>query len=303
MRQHRSLPMMRSLETAVLSIGTSSGNLIGLANALSAVNNLDFNDQSHVFFAVATPASPFQPILTSSPSDWSLSLNYTSGGGLSNASTVGSFAIDVSGNLWITDTHAGSVIEWDSLGAALSPASGFPAGGGPIAIDATDNVWISGNGALYELTNLGSPLPWSPFGGISGGGQDLAIDAQSNIWIANPGGVNEFNGLGSQLSPVNGYTVDGVSNLTAIGIDSSNNVWLGTGPTAQNSTGQIAELTNPGGQLITSGGPGSPVPQMAADSAGDMWFAGGSQVCEAPPYGGKGSILDADRPVAISRAP
>ncbi len=184
---------------------------------------------------LATSDSPFQPILTTKPNDWSISLNYTSGGGLSKASTVSSFAIDATGNLWITDTKAGSVIEWNSFGAALSPSTGFPAGGGPIAIDASGNVWISGDGTLSELTNLGSPLPWSPFGGVPGGGGDIAIDALGNLWITNPNGLNEFNNLGFQSSPVNGYTFDGISNMTAVAIDSSNNVWLGTGPNSGHS--------------------------------------------------------------------
>ncbi len=158
-------------------------------------------DPNFALFGLATATSPLQPILAKQPNDWSVSLNYTSGGGLSSASAVGSFAVDVTGNLWITDTNAGSVIEWNSTGAALSPSTGFPASGGPIAIDATGNVWISGNGALNELTGLGSPLPWSPFGGVSGGGSEVVLDAQSNLWIADIGGIREFSNLGVQLSP------------------------------------------------------------------------------------------------------
>jgi ligand-binding sensor domain-containing protein len=239
---------------------------------------------------VAAAGSPLPPVLTAKTNDWSISLNYTSGGGLSVGSTVGSFAIDSIGNLWITDTKAGSVVEWNAMGAALSPSTGFPGGGGPIAIDATGNVWISGDGSLNELTSLGSPFPWSPFGGVPGGGGDIAFDAQSNLWITNSGGVNEFSNLGLQLSPVSGYTVDGLTSIATLAIDSSNNVWLGTLPTSQNSSGQVAELSNPGGQPITTGGPGVTVPQMAADSAGDIWYVG-AQICEAPPYGGKGSTL------------
>ncbi|MCU1321297.1 MAG: hypothetical protein JWM43_946 [Acidobacteriaceae bacterium] len=251
--------------------------------------NLD-SDVTHPLIGLTTPASPFQPILATQPNDWSVSLNYTSGGGLSGTSAVGSFAIDATGNVWITDSKANSAIEWNVTGAALSPSTGFSAGGGPIAIDATGNVWVSGDGVLTELTNLGSALPWSPFGGVAGGGTDAAFDAQSNLWITNSAGVNEFNSLGLRLSPANGYTIDGVSNYSAVGIDSSNNVWAGTGPDSQASAGQILELTNPGGQLITSGIPGAALSQMAADSAGVVWYLNGS-LCEAPPYGGKGSTL------------
>jgi hypothetical protein len=252
-------------------------------------------DQAHPMIGLATPASPFQPILTTPPNDWSISLNYTGGGGLSTASTVGSFAVDATGNLWITDTKAGSVIEWDAIGAALSPSTGFPGGGGPIAIDAVGNVWISGDGVLNELTNLGTALPWSPFGGVPGGGGDLAIDGQSNLWITNDDGVNEFSNLGLELSPVSGYSSDGIKNITGIGIDSSNNVWLGSsadGNAVEN--GYLAELANPGGQLIvdTKGVGLVYLPEVAADGAGNLWLVETGNVCEVQPYGGKGSILE-----------
>lgn len=254
------------------------------------VSNYGYQPNVAGLFGLAASASPFQPILTAAPNDWSISLNYTSGGGLSSASAVGSFAVDVAGNLWITDTKAASVIEWNAVGAALSPPAGFPAGGGPIAIDATGNVWISGDGVLTELTNLGSPLPWSPLGGVSGGGGDMSVDSQGDLWITNPNGVSEFNNLGLQLSPVNGYVIDGISAITAVGVDSSNNVWLGTGIDAT-GTSHFAELTDPGGQLIAANTlTNSALPQMAADNAGDIWFIDGS-VCEATPYQGKGSKL------------
>ncbi|WP_213805469.1 hypothetical protein [Granulicella sp. dw_53] len=285
--------------TDLLGTGTYAASITP-ADTLQAIFNIAQHpvtnygyslDAANLMIGLASSASPFQPILTTQPSDWSISLNYTSGGGLSAASAVDSLAVDAAGNLWITDVKSHSVIEWNPFGAALSPSTGFPAGGGPIAIDATGNVWISGEGGLNELTSLGAPLPWSPFGGVSGGGGDIAIDALDNLWITNSSGVNEFNNLGLQLSPVAGYTTDGISNVAAVGIDSFNNVWLGTGSDDQHSTGQLIELTNPGGQLIISGGPGSPKPQMAADNAGDIWYVSGSAVCEATPYLGTGSTL------------
>jgi hypothetical protein len=243
---------------------------------------------------LTTLASPFQPILTTQPSDWSISLNYTGGGGLSSASEVGSFAEDAAGNLWITDTKAGSVIEWNGIGAALSPSTGFPAGGGPIAIDATGNVWISGNAVLSELTGIGTSAPGSPFGGVAGGGGDIAVDAQSNLWITNSGGVNEFNSLGLEISPSAGYTNEGITGISSVGVDSSDNVWVGN---TTSTTLSVAELANPGGQLIVNSAPQSSPeqqvrPEMAADGVGDIWaVADGVNVYKVPPFLGKGSIL------------
>jgi hypothetical protein len=286
-----------------LGTGTYAGS-IAPSDTLQAAFNIAQHPENTVdgdgynldlasnLFTLATSTSPFQPILAANPTAWPMSLNYTGGGGLTSASTVGSFAVDASGNLWITDTTGSSVIEWNAAGAALSPSTGFAAGGGLLAIDANGNIWVSGNGVLSELTSLGTPVPGSPFGGVAGGGSDMAFDAQSNLWIANGGGVNEFNNFGAELSPASGFTNDGISGITAVGVDSSNNVWTGS------SSASFSELSNPGGALIVSSSSSSvkPLPQLAADGSGNMWFVlagdnGINSVCKVPPYGGLGTIL------------
>lgn len=243
---------------------------------------------------LATLSSPFQPILTSGPNDWSLSLNYTVGG--LAADTLGSFALDANGNLWITDATGGTVIEWNSTGAAISPSAGYAAGGGPVAIDANGNVWISGNGYLSELSSFGLAMPGSPFAGVAGGGTDMAFDGQDNLWIANGAGVSEFSNLGVELSPAGGYTYSAFSGINAVGVDSSNNVWLGTLAPSTGSQPSYAILTDPGGELIVDGGSGTysdVFPQMAADNKGDIWSVRQtSAVCLDSPYGGKGSTFD-----------
>jgi hypothetical protein len=291
--------------TDTLGTGTFSGS-IAPSDTLQAAFNIAQQpltnsadgyilDRGTHLFSLATSASPFQPILTANPLQWPISLNYTSGGGLTAASTVGSFAVDASGNLWITDTRAGDVVEWNAVGAALSPpSSGFPAGGGLIAIDANGNTWVSGNGVLSELTNLGTPVLGSPFAGVAGGGSDMAFDAQDNLWIANGGGMNEFNTLGVELSPASGFTNTGISGITAVGVDSSNNVWIGNPNIAVSLQASFSELTNPGGELIVNSqvAAGTMVlPELAADGAGNIWGVVTSDLCEVPPYSGRGSIL------------
>jgi hypothetical protein len=232
--------------------------------------------------SLPSSSAPFQPILAATLSNWPIALDYSGVGGVSTASTVSSFAVDASGNLWITDAKNGTVAEWNAVGAAISPVSGFSAGGGPMAIDASGNVWISGDSVLTELTSFGTSAPGSPFGGVAGGGSDMAIDAQSDLWIASGAGVSEFNSSGQELSPAGGFTNSGISGITAVGVDSSNNVWIGDLYTAQNSTvlSAISELTNPGGQLLVQAtlftqSP-APNPQIAADGKGDIWETNGS---------------------------
>jgi hypothetical protein len=232
--------------------------------------------------SLPSSSAPFQPILAATLSNWPIALDYSGVGGISTTSAVSSFAVDASGNLWITDAKNGTVAEWNAVGAAISPVSGFSAGGGPIAIDASGNVWVSGDSVLTELTSYGTSAPGSPFGGVAGDGSDMAIDAQSDLWIASGVGVSEFNNYGQELSPAGGFTNSGISGITAVGVDSSNNVWIGDLYTAQNSTvlSAISELTNPGGQLLVQAtlftqSP-APNPQIAADGKGDIWETNGS---------------------------
>jgi hypothetical protein len=293
--------------------GTPCGNLFSLTdvllnnhalyNAIGPTDTLQaaFNVAQHpalpgnygyvngLDLSLATTLSPFQPILTSAPGDWSLSVHYTGGGGgYSPSSTLGSMAIDAAGDLWFTDTSANTLIEWNNSGAAVSPATGFAAGGGPLAIDASGNVWVSGNGALTELTPLGAPVPGSPFGGVPGGGADMAFDAQGDVWIASSSGLSEWSSLGVQLSPAGGFA-NGVTGLTSIGVDSAGDVWAG------GMGGFFAEFTNPGGSLIVNdgaqGGEITTWPELAADASGDIWGANINGVCEVTPYGGRGSTL------------
>ena len=245
--------------------------------------------------ALTSLNSPFQPILNAQPNDWSVSLNYTAGGGLSSSSVVGSFALDASGYLWITDTAANRVIKWNATGAAISPSTGFSAGGGPIAIDTNGEVWTSGNGALYELNSLGTPIQGSPFGGVAGGGGDMTIDAQGNLWIANGAGVSAISPLGVLLSPAAGFTFDGLSAIGAVTADSANNIWIGNTSTDNNgSSANFAQLSNPGATLVVNDETfsGSVRPQIAADGSGNLWaILSSDYICEIPPYGGNGSTL------------
>jgi hypothetical protein len=239
----------------------------------------NIDPDQEILFPLASLGSPFQPILSMQPNDWSISLNYTGGGGLSSSSAAGYFAIDSSDHLWITDSNAGSVIEWNNQGAALSPSSGFPAGGGPMAIDSSGNIWISGIETLTELTNLGVAYPWSPYKGIAGGGSDMAFDSVGNLWIGNSSGVAEFNDLGVELSPTSGYVNSGVTDIDPVVVDSSDNVWAG-GTT-------LAELSEASGQLIVNtqvGVNGSN--QIAADGSGRVWIpnpVGGDGFCAVQP--------------------
>jgi hypothetical protein len=256
-------------------------------------------------YGLASIFSPYQPILSSAPSEWSISLNYTYGGGVGGSGTTGSgsaaFALDASGNLWIANTNENSVSEWSSLGAPVSPAAlggltgGFTAGGiyapSAIAIDPSGYVWVvNGNGTLTKLDSTGTADADSPFsgGGLSTG-TGIAIDSSGKVWVTNsgfPGAVAEFNNSGIAKSPSTGYTA-GIADPSAIAIDGSGNVWVYNqqSPTG-NGQNNYVELNAGSGALTIGLAGGYPLnpSQLAIDRSGDVWSAafGGLEILEIP---------------------
>lgn len=238
-------------------------------------------------YSLITPASPFLPFLPTAPQDLSIALHYT-GGGLDASSNASDFAFDANNNLWITATSSNKVVEWNSVGATVSPSDGFTAGGinspGPIAIDSSNNVWVSNADSLSELSSNGIPALQTPFYGVSNG-LNLAIDGLDNVWITNPSGVTKYNSVGTELSPVGGYQNTDVAGIDQIVIDQSNNVWVGD---KVGGAFYLAELGDSNGQLVVNAqvfGSDLQTP-MVADGSGNIWSTPGSELCQLPPYGG-----------------
>jgi hypothetical protein len=304
--------------------GTNCGNLFTYTDPLSAFSSYAPTDTLQAIFdllkppspsisgnggivssvvGLASKSSPYQPILSSAPkNEWSLSLNYTSGGGVggSGATASGSsaLAVDASGNIWITNQSINSVSEWSALGAAYSPNTsgstpgGFTGGGiyapAAVAIAPSGYIWIvNGNGTLTKLDSTGAAYSGSPYsgGGLLSTGAGIAINGSGNIWVTSsgsPGSVAKFNSSGTAQSPSTGYT-SGINEPSAIAIDASGNVWINNlqDPGFIAGFGDIAELNNASGSLtIQVGGTYGP-PQLAIDKSGNVW-SGGTQLYKIP---------------------
>jgi hypothetical protein len=260
-------------------------------------SDFGYNNKIANLYGLVTPGSPFQPILASTPNDFSISMNFTAAGGLTGTSGADHFALDAAGDLWITECGANPVVvEWNNLGAAAS-AGGFSIGGTsaacPLAIDASGNIWISSSNGLTELYGDGSLAENSPFAN-GGHGLGIAIDSLSNLWITNGTGVLKFNDAGTELSPTAGYLNAGVSNTGSITIDGSNNVWVSQFTA---STLSVADIYDSSGVLdVNLALPGTyNTAQIAADGSGSVWVPAGigtgPGLCKVPAYGGLGSVF------------
>ncbi len=195
-------------------------------------------------FSVASPGGPFQPELAGAPNDWTLALTFT-GGGLGIApNTSANYTYDTgssgSGSIAMIDTS----LALDSKGNILVVAyadSGptFPSYGNSVA------------SRLAEFNNLGAPI--TPATTLSGG----------NVVF---GGV----------LPYPQYYLVSSSNLSAVAVDQTGNIWLSDDP-----SGNLFELS-PDLALLNPVSPANPagtgrgVDSIAIDTSSNNWLGTGT---------------------------
>jgi hypothetical protein len=177
------------------------------------------------------------------------STGYT-GGGLGLPLGI---AIDVSSNVWVTNSYShrfgfgGSVTKLSSSGRPISPSNGYSSGvlgvyfGGSIAVDASGDVWTvncgfkcsgrGNDGSVIKLRSSGKRI--SPSTGYTGRRSlnlpwSVAIDPSGNGWVTNnwDASVSELRSSGKPISPRTGYTGGGLQFSRDIAVDASGDVWV-----------------------------------------------------------------------------
>jgi hypothetical protein len=215
--------------------GSGCGNLFAAATVGSAAPTdtitaaMNMAQHSNANTSVAnnvTAQSQFQPALLSAPSDFSLVITYT-GGGLSTPKGI---ATDTGGNVWVANSGANSVTEFDALGITTTDATGYLSGSNgytvgslsapvALAIDPSGNAWVAnGNSTVTEIAASGSPGTLFSGGSMSSP-SGVAIDASNNVWVANSG-----NGSVTEITPGStpvyaNYTGSGIAAPSAIAIN------------------------------------------------------------------------------------
>jgi hypothetical protein len=280
-----------TLFSNAMSNGTS-GNL-PTDTATAAINIAHYPTQTALFSLQSGIAAPFEPALTSVPTDFTVGITFT-GGGLSTPYNI---AIDGSGNAWVTNNSANSITELSSSGSPISPAAGYTGAGlsfpQGIAIDSLGNAWVAndGNGSVSELSNSGTPI--SPSTGYTGGGlnqpQGIAIDGGGNVWVTNPAthSMSKLSSSGVAISPAAGYTLPSLDSPQGVAIDASGNVW-----TPNSVSNNVTELSNYGAALspLTTGYTGGGLNMatgITIDGSANVWVAnqGNQSVTKLSSYG------------------
>lgn len=224
-------------------------------------------------FSTLAANGPYQPTLTSSPSEWTLAINYTS----TAFSTPADMAIDSQGNAWVLST-SGNASTVSVLNSTSGITSTFPQTGGAfarLALDPYDDPWLTNSitSSVTELSSSGVRATLNPFSGAGIQGPSLlAFDGLGDVWVANSGPtVSKLSANGAALSPSTGFSTGGVSSSSALALDTSGNAWIADG-----GTNGIDVLSSSGapipGSPYTGGGINGPF-AVAIDSAGGAWVA------------------------------
>ncbi len=276
---------------AVCTGGTGTPTSDTLSAALAIAQNPGLVSPAGIQ-DVAAGSTAYAPALGAAPNDWSLPLTYP-------VKNFGPLAIDAFGNAWILSSNplSGttpfklSVVELDSAGHVVSPATtGWTTGGvgnidssdvTNLAIDLLGNVWVSGSSRYAaEISASGVGIAPSANGWDLGSGGGISatagvtIDPAGNAWFAdgNAASVFEVSALHTTLSGSGGFAST-VCDCNGIAADSLGNVWLvGIG-----SQPGVAKMNAAGvqGSRILPPNPYSghfSFDAIAADASGNFWI-------------------------------
>jgi hypothetical protein len=217
--------------TAAMNIAQHpGGNVANVSNANYALYLYDLQALS--------PAFP--NALASAPTDWTLAINYTTGG-LASPQSV---AVDGLGNVWVTNkptTGTGSVTELTVAanatstpvyaGANYTSDVNSPYG---VAIDIDNNAWVTNTGN-NSITMFGpggaSPVNYNSASIGLNNPEGIAIDGAGNVWVVNNGnstlsGITGLPSPGTPLanSPYSGGGLNGPSSIAVNPIAASSPV-------------------------------------------------------------------------------
>jgi hypothetical protein len=253
-----------------------NGNTVPTETATAAIN-IAHNAGANVsaLFALASATGPFQPALTSTPNDYSITINYTPA--TATFATAGKIAIDASGNVWGPGNSLTSVVELSPLGATTKSIS-FPTGGtgngqyAPlrVSVSPAGTIWV-GNYQLAFAQPTASAFSLVNDSGATWAVSELAVafDTSNNAWSANnyPASLGEFSPNGVLVpASSSGYEPGGFappsssvypSQVLGVAVDSANHIWGICGmcvPPQSSLTGDAAEITNTGVAVSGSSG-------------------------------------------------
>lgn len=256
--------------------GTTPTNTAAAAINLAHYPAASASVVSSLFGLQPGTGAPYQPSLSSAPSDYVLGMVYT---GYTRVFGTARLAADSTGRIWLSNQAAsgtgGQVVSVESNGKPGSVS--FTIVGNPqaLVIDAQDNVWTTYTNSLEKHSSTGVAATGSPF---SSGGlypNTMTVDAQGSVWMAYGAVLTKHNSDGSDAtgSPFA---------LPNVAFDQMAAAVNGTIYIPAGSSGQVFSVLNNGTESTsftdTCANNQSPK-EVALDSAGNFFLPTNSGVC------------------------
>jgi len=274
-----------SLLTTATSNGTNGGTQPGdtATAAIYIAQNAGANVSALYNLPVPTP--PFSPVLSGTPTDWTVDILFAAQTIAPNAVTTGSLAIDRYGDVVVAG-------QWPGLFS--NPCAGNPpppgCGTGYLCPSSTTQL-SSYSEAIFvpipsaePVADLSGCLPGTPSGVIF---NSVAFDGASNLWVTSD--TDQLVEINQQYLHTEGggsvslFSGGGMDLPQGLAFDASGNLWVAnSGPStinAYNPTG--ASWLSPSGisggglQLQTDYPSG-----VAIDTSGNVWAGGWFNVSE-----------------------
>jgi hypothetical protein len=250
--------------------GTAPKETVGAALdiALHPGSNGSVLGSMSPLFQLSSSTGPFQPTLATAPNDWTVAVNFATGG-----STTNGVAIDNAGNAFVVDPSA--LRELSPAGTLLGSYSSMA--GDSVALDDSENIWVGGAGVVKKMPATFSTPASFPFGLQDNGFSDvigLALDGYGNAWY-----TCDYCFTMGKLSPSGTfsgpYGASSDFHSTFVVIDPSENAWKGT------LVGNISIVNNSGASVgsapyncSTCGDPSA----AAIDANGVAWIGAASSL-------------------------
>jgi hypothetical protein len=250
---------------SLFSAATPSGGTAP-TDVLGAMLLIAQNPSSNVSlrYKLVNSQSPFQPVLTGAPNDFSVGVTFK-GGGLV---VPGAVVIDASGDAWTANcptcyigSGTDSVVGFGPYGAVLSGTTGYTAGihkPGALAFDELGNLWSvnasSGSNPDQVVKQTGATLDFAFSDSTISVPTGIAIDGGDNAWVANQNLssiVQVLSGGTRTLSPV---TSTGFSGPAGVGFAGGGTLFAaGSGSNSLLKFNTTGAVTSPAGGYTGDG--------------------------------------------------
>ncbi len=219
-------------------------------------------------YGLQTGTAPFVGLGTQ-PTDWTIGIQYTDTTAGSLLLQPQNIAADASGNIWVVNSPAGSLVELSPTGTPMVNAlTSSTAGTGinaatprNLAIDTNGNPWITtSTSAAYVFEYFPGSATASTYG-TSKSSYGLAIDGNNNVFVGEGSTsahfeLYEFPG-GNIAAPIE-YPiasstpgtagVNGTNNFVLpeyMAFDTSGNLWMSNGSgTSATTSNEVVQLSN-----------------------------------------------------------